>query len=468
MKVLMFGWEFPPHITGGLGTACQGITQSLVSEGLDVTFVVPKLIKNDTDDLVRLVSAESAIIPIGKGQSIAHKSRATRSTKTRMTTTLTRKTTIRNYFKKYTTIEVDSDLVPYTESTPSKNAWTVEQWNYVFDSPSLSAGSESAGAELLKKEKKQPVGYRFSFNGGYGTTLMDEVENYARVARELAMTTSHDVIHAHDWMTFPAGEQASKVSKKPLVVHVHATEFDRTGRCEGAIFRIEKAGMKAADHVIAVSNWTKKILIDQYGVPGEKITVVHNGINARLTSLKKEGPPIGSEVVTFLGRITYQKGPKYFVEAARKVAEQFPKAHFIVAGSGDLLPQTIDRVAQLRLSDRFHFTGFVTSEWMARIWSMSDVYVMPSVSEPFGITPLEAVQAGVPVIVSRQSGVAEVMEHALKVDFWNTTELAETICSVLRYKSLSTMLRKEGTAEVGQLTWPKAATNIIKVYEQLT
>src|SRR5690606_34812929 len=149
-------------------------------------------------------------------------------------------------------------------------------------------------------------------------------------------------------------------------------------------------------------------------------------------------------------------------------AAQFPKAHFIVAGSGDLLPQTIDRVAQLRLSARSHFTGFVTSEWMAWIWSMSDVYVMPSVSEPFGITPLEAVQAGVPVIVSRESGVAEVMEDALKVDFWNTTELAETICSVLRYKSLSTMLRKEGTAEVGQLTWAKAATNIIKVYEQLT
>lgn len=467
MKVLMFGWEFPPHITGGLGTACQGITHSLVSEGLDVTFVVPKLIKNDSDAPVRLVSAESVIIPIEKGKSIAHKSRATRSIKRRTTTALTRATTTRNYLQKYTTIEVDSDLVPYTESTPSKTAWTVEQWNYVFDSPSLTAGAEYTGAELLKMEKKQPVGYRFSFKGGYGTTLMDEVENYARVARELAMTTSHDVIHAHDWMTFPAGERASKVSKKPLVVHVHATEFDRTGRCEGAIFRIEKAGMKAADHVIAVSNWTKKILIDQYGVPGEKITVVHNGINARLTSLKKEGPPIGSEVVTFLGRITYQKGPKYFVEAARKVAEQFPKAHFIVAGSGDLLPQTIDRVAQLRLSDRFHFTGFVTSEWMARIWSMSDVYVMPSVSEPFGITPLEAVQAGVPVIVSRQSGVAEVMEHALKVDFWNTTELADTICSVLRYKGLATMLRKEGTAEVGQLTWSKAATNIIKVYEQV-
>jgi glycosyltransferase involved in cell wall biosynthesis len=297
---------------------------------------------------------------------------------------------------------------------------------------------------------------------------MEEVEQYALVGAEIAKKYPHDVIHAHDWMTFAAGIGARRVSGKPLIIHVHATEFDRSGNLSGPVFDWEKRGMRESDRIIAVSQWTKDILVSKYGVSPEKVEVVHNGIIASDEAVQDVAPPVGSHVVTFLGRVTHQKGPRYFVEAARKVAAEFPDAHFIVAGSGDLLPQTIERVAQLRLSHKFHFTGFLNKEWINRIWAMSNVYVMPSVSEPFGITPLEAIQAGVPVILSNQSGVAEVMPHALKVNFWDTEALAESICSVLKYKSLSGMLKTRGEKEIKELSWSKAAVKLKHVYEELT
>jgi glycosyltransferase involved in cell wall biosynthesis len=225
--------------------------------------------------------------------------------------------------------------------------------------------------------------------------------------------------------------------------------------------------MEEADRIVAVSHWTKEIIVNQYKISAEKVDVVHNGIIASDETRTESVAPLGSHVVTFLGRVTHQKGPRYFVEAARKVSEKFPDAHFIVAGSGDLLPQTIERVAQLRMSHKFHFTGFLNKEWINKIWSMSNVYVMPSVSEPFGITPLEAIQAGVPVIVSNQSGVAEVMQHALKVNFWDVEALADSICSVLKYKSLSSMLKKRGEKEVKDLSWEKAAIKLKSLYEEL-
>jgi glycogen synthase len=321
--------------------------------------------------------------------------------------------------------------------------------------------------ESMTEEEVSP-GYRYEFSGAYGHRLLEEVEEYSLVGAELARQYPHDLIHAHDWMTFAAGIEARKVSGKPLVVHIHATEYDRSGILSGDVCKWEKKGMDAADRIVAVSHWTKDILVKHYKIDPAKIEVVHNGIITSPEKVHVAAPPVGTHVVTFLGRVTYQKGPAYFVEAARKVAEQFPEAHFIVAGAGDLLPQTIERVAQLRLSDRFHFTGFLTKEWISKIWAMSNVYVMPSVSEPFGITPLEAIQAGVPVIVSNQSGVAEVMPHALKVDFWDIEALAESICSVLKYKSLSTMLQTRGENELKQLSWQKAAVKLKSLYEELT
>jgi len=230
------------------------------------------------------------------------------------------------------------------------------------------------------------------------------------------------------------------------------------------LYDIEKSGMDEADRIIAVSNWTKDIIITRYGISEDKIVVIHNGVALEESDIVPAPPPIGSHIITFLGRVTHQKGPHYFVNAARDVIREFPDAHFVVAGSGDLLPQIIERVAQLKISSNFHFTGFLNKKQIKKLLSYTDVYVMPSVSEPFGITPLEAMQAGVPAIISNQAGVGEVISHTIKVDFWNTQSLAHTICSVLRYDSLSDTLKKNGKKELKEITWEKAAKKINKLY----
>jgi glycogen synthase len=468
MRVLMFGWEFPPHISGGLGTACFGLTQSLALENVNLMFVVPRFHGSETPGKVRLINASEVRLPLpsqpGTVTADQHQEKKTGTIRTVHTSTSARpekSTGTLSY------IEVEAALDPYSMPLKHAKSHAVERWNYVFHETTTTHTADSD----LKEEKipiKIPAGYTYDFSGNYGEGLMEEVDQYALVGAELAKQNEHDVIHAHDWMTFGAGIAAKKTSGKPLIVHVHATEYDRSGWLGGPVFDWEKRGMEAADRVVAVSQWTKDILVNKYGIAADKIEVVHNGIIASEEEVPAASSPLGSYVVTFLGRITHQKGPRYFVEAARKVVDKFPDAHFIVAGSGDQLPQTIERVAQLRLSEKFHFTGFLNKEWINRIWSMSNVYVMPSVSEPFGITPLEAIQAGVPVIVSNQSGVAEVMPHALKVNFWDTDALAESICSVLKYKSLSTMLKAKGEKEIKQLSWKKAAVKLKCLYEELT
>jgi glycosyltransferase involved in cell wall biosynthesis len=350
-------------------------------------------------------------------------------------------------------IGISSTLKPYTYS---ESHLVYEAWNWEYISS-------------IPRVVKVSSGIRYTFSGKYGPSLMEEVARYADVATVIGDQHSFDVIHAHDWLTFPAGIGVKKSSGKPLVVHVHATEFDRAGdqHINEEVFAIEKEGMTEADVVVAVSQWTKDILVDKYGIAPAKIKVVHNGV------LPNEEPPIASlpkvsdYVVTFLGRITHQKGPQYFIEAARQILQYFPDVHFIMAGAGDLLPAMIDRVAQLKLSTRIHFTGFLKGIQLQQIWSVTDVYIMPSVSEPFGITPLEAIQAGVPVIVSNQSGVAEVMDHAIKVDFWDTSALANAIIGVLKHKGLSESLKVNGKNEVKTLTWKRAAVQLNQLYHEL-
>ena len=470
MKVLMFGWEFPPQISGGLGTACFGLTQSLVRENINLTFVVPKLHGDEPESPLNLVSASKVLVPL-EGQAPRKISKVVNRTISTAHTILSplvvrQERTVSDF----SYVEVQANLDPYSTASAERKSYGVENWNYVFDLPSSKTVTSTRIESTTVEEELPPIGYTYNFSGTYGANLTNEVQEYAKVASELAKQFEHDVIHAHDWMTFSAGIEARRISGKPLVLHVHATEYDRSGTLGGPVYEWEKKGLENADRVVAVSQWTKDILVTRYGVPPEKIEVIHNGIIAEEAGEEQLffGTSVGSHVVTFLGRVTRQKGPWYFVEAARKVAEKFPEAHFIVAGSGDLLPQTIERVAQLRMSDRFHFTGFLNKEWINKIWSMSNVYVMPSVSEPFGITPLEAIQAGVPVIVSNQSGVAEVMPHALKVDFWDVDALAESICSVLKYESLSTMLKTRSGMEIKQLSWEKAAQKLKTIYEELT
>ncbi len=263
--------------------------------------------------------------------------------------------------------------------------------------------------------------------------------------------------------------EAKRVSGKTLVVHVHATEFDRGGdHINSEIFDIERKGMDAADRVIAVSRLTRDIIVSRYQIEESKVEVVHNGVMVKQVRAKDMLPSVGGPVVTFLGRITHQKGPVYFIDAAQKVLQKFPQVHFVMAGSGDLLPAMIEHAAELKLSSHIHFTGFLNSAKVDQVWAISNVYVMPSVSEPFGLTPLEAMMAGVPVIISKQSGVSEVVNHAIKVDFWDTEALASAICDLLTYNSLKNTIKKESGEECKRITWDRAAKKINTIYHELT
>jgi len=298
---------------------------------------------------------------------------------------------------------------------------------------------------------------------------MTEVSRYAVVASTLAANNTFDVIHAHDWLTYPAGIAAKKISGKPLVVHMHATEFDRSGEnINPNVFDIERKGMEEADRVICVSHFTRNIVINRYGINPDKVVTVHNAVepsyNQDFSDIKRN---VNEKVVTFLGRVTFQKGPDYFVEAAYKVLQKDKNVRFVMAGSGDMLNRMIKRVAQLRISTHFHFTGFLQGEEVDRMFALSDVYVMPSVSEPFGISPLEAMRSNVPVIISKQSGVSEVLRYALKIDFWDIDDMADSIYGLLHYDALSVMFRKYGKQEVENMKWENAAMLVKDVYQSL-
>jgi glycosyltransferase involved in cell wall biosynthesis len=298
---------------------------------------------------------------------------------------------------------------------------------------------------------------------------MEQVRRYARLASEIALGESFDVVHAHDWMTFPAGLAVSGITGKPLVVHVHSTEFDRSGEnVNQQVYDIERAGMHGADKVICVSNFTRNLLINRYAVPSEKVTVVYNAVDPSEHANGTTVPISRNErIVLFLGRITMQKGPEYFLAAAKKVLEKMPNVRFVMAGSGDMIRRTIEMAAQMGIGPRVAFTGFLRGADVDRVFEMADLYVMPSVSEPFGIAPLEALSHNVPVIISKQSGVSEVLTHVLKVDFWDISEMANKILAVLRHPPLQRVLREQGSFELRKLSWKESALRCKEVYESL-
>lgn len=304
----------------------------------------------------------------------------------------------------------------------------------------------------------------------YCSSLIEEVKRYAEEAKEIAKEENFDVIHAHDWLTYEAGIAAKEISNKPLVIHVHATEFDRTGGngVNTTVYEIEKRGMQVADMIIAVSNFTKEKIMRYYGINSRKITVIHNAVEE--FSQREFSFPIKnhSKIVLFLGRITLQKGPDYFVYMAKRVTEFIPNAKFMVAGDGDMKKFMLDEAARLNILDKFIFVGFVRGEDLEKTYKLSDAYVMPSVSEPFGITALEALANGCPSVISKQSGASEVVRHALKVDFWDTEEMANKIIAILKYKELSQCLKENSLREVKKFRWSEVADKCIKVYEQLT
>jgi glycogen synthase len=426
MKVLMFGWEFPPHISGGLGTACYGLTKGLAQlEDVHVLFVVPKAYGDEDKSSVALVGAGDVFVK-----------------ETRLS--------VEEFMNKVTYLEVFSKILPYISPEEYKRlsmANVGEEHSTFF--PGFSG--------------------KLKFTGKYGNNLYEEITNYALVATTIAKENDFDVIHAHDWLTYPAGIAAKTISGKPLVVHVHATDFDRSGgNVNPSVFEIEKRGMEMADKVITVSNFTRNTVITKYGISPEKVITVYNAVEpiSERESIKIE-KGITDKIVTFLGRITMQKGPEYFIEAANKVLKRMDNVRFVMAGSGDMMQKMVARVAKLGIGDKFHFTGFLKGDDVFQMFSLSDVYVMPSVSEPFGISPLEAMQSNVPVIISNQSGVSEILNHAFKIDFWDIDAMADAIYGILNYEAMGKMFKEFGKNEVDNLKWETSAYHVRQIYDSL-
>lgn len=423
MKILMFGWEFPPHISGGLGTACYGLTKGLAGfDDIEVAFVVPKAFGDEDQENIRLVGANN--IPVAG-----------------------RQVNFSDLQKKIDYYEVNSGIIPYVSP---EEFWALKSKKY------------SKKARFVETNEEGKI----EFSGKYGAGLLDEIRNYAVVADVIAAEQNFDLIHAHDWLAYPAGIAAKDRSGKPLVVHVHATDFDRSGgNVNPLVYAIEREGMESADRVITVSNLTRQIVIEKYGIDPGKVETVYNAVepvddSAEIPSQKG----IDKKIVTFLGRITQQKGPEYFIEVANLVLQKMDDVWFVMAGSGDKMEEMVRRAAELKITDRFFFTGFLKGDDVYRMLKQSDVFVMPSVSEPFGIVPLEAMQTDVPVIISRQSGVAEILNYVVKTDFWDINAMSDAIYALLNYPVLSSYFRKNGKTEVENLRWKYSAKNIREIY----
>ena len=439
MRVLMFGWEFPPYIAGGLGTACYGMTRALAERGADVRFVLPCADQSagSVHSFLKIHSASGTPITEMDDRRLALAGNAAWQSHVRF-------------------LPVASPLTPYM--TPETYLQALRDMTH----------SGAPGHEWSERRENT---YSYDLKGGYGPDLMSEVYRYGRLAATIADREDYDVIHAHDWMTYPAAMLAKALTGKPLVVHIHATEYDRSGEnVNEVVAGIERAGLHAADLVVAVSQLTRNTVIHRYGVPPEKVKVVYNAVTRPEVERHYAVPKLLQQEkrVLFLGRVTFQKGPEYFIEAAKLVLDKVPNTRFFMAGSGDMLSQLVRRAGQLRIGHRFHFSGFLRGEQVNRMFALSNLYVMPSVSEPFGITPLEAMLYDVPVLVSRQSGVAEVLRHALKADFWDVRDMADKICAVLNHEALARELVRNCRDEMKHIRWGNAADQLLQLYSQVT
>lgn len=404
MKVLMLGWEFPPFFAGGVGTVCHALTKTLCAQGHQVTYIMPKGPEalKDKNKFLNLKIAES------------------------------------DCPSNITIKKVDTLLTPYGGYDDYSNEYN----------KNMNKGSSSGKL--------------------YGQNLLLEVERFAEQALAIALQEDFDVIHAHDWTTFLAGIKIKEATGKPLLVHIHITEFDKSGglHADPRIYEIEKLGMDKADIIFAISNLIKNRCINNYFQPESKIRIVYNGID--LKDIHHTGKVVKpyEKIVLTLGRVTLQKGPDYFIEAAKKVIDIDPDVKFVMAGSGDMLGRMIEKAAALGIGDKIIFTGFVNRKQGDQLYKAADVFVMPSVSEPFGIVPLEAMNMNTPVIISRQSGISEILHHALKVDFWDVNDLANKMLASLHYRALHNELRRHGKIEIQSLTWDGPARDCVNIYQE--
>ena len=422
MKVLMFGWEFPPHILGGLGTASYGITKGLsLQPDMHITFCLPRPWGDEDKSFMNIIGmSETPIV-------------------------------WRDVNYDYVKSRIGNKMDPQLYYDLRDHIYA--DFNYRL--------TDDLGC--------------IEFSGRYPDNLQDEINNYSIVAGVIARQQEYDIIHAHDWLTYPAGIHAKNVSGKPLVIHVHATDFDRSrGNVNPTVYGIEKDGMDHADCIMCVSELTRQTVINHYHQDPAKVVTMHNAVYPLSDSIlqmvqeRRESHKDRKEkVVTFLGRITMQKGPEYFVEAASQVLQRTRNIRFCMAGSGDMMNAMIEMVAQRGIADRFHFPGFMKGKQVYEALADSDVYVMPSVSEPFGISPLEAMQCGVPSIISKQSGCAEILDKCIKTDYWDINAMSDAMYSLCTNPSLHTYLKEEGKKEVDQITWEKVGKRIYDIYNSL-
>jgi glycogen synthase len=416
MKALMFGWEFPPHILGGLGTASYGLTKGMsMQPDMDIVFVIPKPHGDEDQSFLKIVGACQTPV-VWKDPDME-------------------------------TLQRHLNGIMDTESYYALRNHIYADFRYLH--------TNALGC--------------IEFSGKYPSNLMEEINNYSICAGVIARKESFDVIHSHDWLTYPAGIHAKNISGKPLVIHVHATDFDRSrGQVNPQVYSIEKDGMDHADHILCVSDLTRNTVIRKYHQHPSKVTTVHNAVDPLSPEIESIKPiKCGDKVVTFLGRITMQKGPEYFVEAAAKVLAKTKNVRFVMAGSGDMMEAMIRLASKRGISDKFHFTGFLRGNQVYEMLKSSDVYIMPSVSEPFGISPLEAMQVGVPTIISKQSGCAEILNCAIKTDYWDIDAMADAIYSIITYPTLYDFLKLEGKKEVDEIKWEYAGQKVRSIYNRV-
>ena len=420
----MLGWEFPPLINGGLGVACHGIAKAL-SKSADISLILPK---GDPHFMMQNVET------IGLNNFDIEN--------------LTLHSTIKDYHFLSNIEFVNENLIPYQ----AEEIDLIEK-KFATKDP-----------KVFKERLKNDLEI-FKTTDLYDSGIGERVYNFAKIASLLAVQKEFDIIHAHDWMTFVAGMEIKAMTGKPLVLHIHSLEVDRNGPdSKNWIYHIEKTAMEYADALIPVSYYTAGAIQTFYGIGNDKVFPVHNGID-QVQAFRSESS-LPEKIVLFLGRITGQKGPEYFFETASKVLEFMPNVRFVMAGTGNMMKGIIETSAYKHLGNKFHFTGFLNHERVRYLLSIADVYVMPSVSEPFGLSALEAAQFGVPCVISKQSGVAEVLPSALKADFWDVEKMSSNIISILKYKGLRDQLVKDAYHDLSKISWENTAEGILNVYHR--
>ena len=496
----MLGWEFPPFITGGLGTACFGLTKALDRLGVETTFVLPKSTPIEDGSHVKVISPgdsarklmlqkrEQQFTPPRKSSPVAVSTNAEpspiRDVESRETT-ISEIQTLKQIEAELHQILIPNDNGVYPSLEPRmvnflrESSLEIQRIRTMVEMGHIAEGTEDTAMALFKAlpeagppkelDEKEAIEERPPSSADYSGDLIGQAEHYARFCSMISKSVDFDVIHAHDWLTYPAGLAVSRISGKPLVVHVHSTEFDRSGEhVNQVVYNIERRGMHGAAKVIAVSHLTKEIVTNRYGIAQDKVNVVWNGIDVEPAKGPAAHIQKNDKIVLYFGRITHQKGPEYFIAAAKRVLEVDPNVKFVVAGSGDLAERMIGMAAELGIGHKVLFTGFLRGSDIDRIFSIADLYVMPSVSEPFGIAPLEAMSHDVPVLISRRSGVSEVLMHALKVDFWDIDDMANKVLAVLRHSPLSKALRDGGRFELRRITWDGAAEKCEQIYNEMS